>query len=107
MGAPESRVRTAVLSECGEGRPRAPRFAASVQHMRNRAGPATKTGSIAIAARPAAVYFRNLRKRDRSASTLAGILPMPAARGSPPFSLAFAIPARHDFRGADFPPAGP
>src|SRR5829696_6408304 len=87
MGPPEGRVRTTVLPECGEGRARAPRFAASVQHMRNRAGSATKTGSIAIratgrASSPAAassvptahaVYIRNLRRRDRSASTLAGI----------------------------------
>jgi hypothetical protein len=49
-----------------------------------------------------AVYFRNLRKRERSASTLAGIFPMPAARSRSPFSLAFAIPTLHAFRGGDF-----
>ena len=47
MGPPEDRVRTAVLPGRGESRARAPRAAADIQHMRNRAGPATKAGPIA------------------------------------------------------------
>jgi len=46
----EGRVRTTMLPGCGEGRARAPHPAADVQHMRNRTGPATKNGSIAIRA---------------------------------------------------------
>jgi hypothetical protein len=49
-----------------------------------------------------AACFRNLRKRGRSASTLAGIFPMPAVRNSSPFSLGFAIPPLHAFHGGIF-----
>jgi hypothetical protein len=48
-----------------------------------------------------AVYFHNLSKSDRSASTLAGIFPVPAVRSRSPFSLRFAIPTLHALRGGD------
>jgi hypothetical protein len=56
----------------------------------------------ASAAPPAhAVHFRNLRKRDRSASTLAGIFPMPAVRSCSPLLSWFchSFPSRFSRRG--------